>query len=254
MDVSFATSAAPGGHNEDLVIAGEDFLVVLDGVTSPAGIETGCVHDPRWLVHALGSALTVRLSGRHEPGLAEVLADAIVALRAAHGGACDLGHPESPSSTVVLLRERAEEVDYLVLCDSSLVLADPGGGILRAVTDDRTAAVRGLPRPEIVARRNQPGGFWVASTDPLAAREALTGALPVSALGSALACTDGVSRLVEYFGHDWSQVLARAAGNGPRDLVRAVRAQEAAGTPPGARKQYDDATAALCLFPPTPTR
>jgi hypothetical protein len=181
-----------------------------------------------------------------------MLADAIRSVRACHQDTCDLTHPESPSSTVVILRETTSTLDYLVLCDSALVLADPDGGVLRAVTDDRTAAVRGLPRPEIVARRNQPGGFWVASTDPGAAREALTGTWPVSALGSALACTDGVSRLVEYFGYDWSQVLARAAANGPRDLVRAVRTEEAAGTPPGARKQYDDATAALCLFPPTP--
>jgi hypothetical protein len=248
MDVCFATSAAPGRRNEDLVLAGEDFLVVLDGVTSPPGMETGCVHDPVWLVHTLGSALVPRLSGSGEPRLVDVLADAIGALRDAHDGACDLAHPESPSSTVVLLRERREHVDYLVLCDSSLVLVDPAGGILRAVTDDRTAAMRGLTRSEVAVRRNRPGGFWVASTDPGAAEEALTGTLPLTAVGSALACTDGVSRLVDYFGYRWPEVLDLARG-GPRELLRAVRAAEASGPPPGVRKKHDDATAALCRFP-----
>jgi hypothetical protein len=249
LDVSFASSAAPGCRNEDLVIAGDDFLIVLDGVTSPPHVRTGCVHDPVWLVHTLGSALTVRLSGNDVPQLTEVLADAVVALRDAHGGACDLSHPESPSSTVVLLRERAGHVDYLVLCDSSLVLAGPAGEIVRVVTDDRTTGVRGLTRPEVAARRNQPGGFWVASTDPGAAREALTGTLPRSAVGSAFACTDGVSRLVDHFGYSWPQVLDLAAKGSPRDLLRAVRAAEASGPPPGVRKKHDDATAALILFP-----
>jgi hypothetical protein len=248
MDVRFATSAAPGHRNEDLVLAGNDFLVVLDGVTSPPEVETGCVHDPVWLVHVLGSELARRLSGRGTPALVEVLADAIVALRGAHGGACDLTHPDSPSSTVVLLRERAAQVDYLVLCDSTLVLVGPSGEILRAVTDDRTAAMRGLSRAEIVARRNHAGGFWVASTDPGAARESLTGTLPREAVGSALACTDGVSRLVEYFGYSWPEAVEMATAGSPRDLLRAVRAAEASGPPPGVRKKHDDATAALCLF------
>ena len=249
MDVSFASAAAPGCRNEDLVIAGEDFLIVLDGVTSPPHVRTGCVHDPVWLVRTLGSILTGPLSGPETPELTEVLADAIGALRDSHGGACDLAHPESPSSTVVLLRERPEHLDYLVLCDSALVLADPAGEIVHVVTDDRTTGVRGLTRPEVAARRNQPGGFWVASTDPGAAREALTGTLPREAVGSALACTDGVSRLVDHFGYSWRQVLDMAAKGSPRDLLRAVRIAEASGPPPGVRKKHDDATAALCLFP-----
>jgi hypothetical protein len=217
-------------------------------VTSPPEVRTGCVHDPVWLVRTLGPALAERLSARGEPALTDVLADAIVALRAAHGGACDLSHPESPSSTVVLLREGPENVDYLVLCDSALVLAGPGGDIVRVLSDDRTAGMRGLTRAEVAARRNHPGGFWVASTDPGAAAEALTGTLPRAAAGTAFARTDGVSRLVDDFDFSWRQVLDLATGGPLRDVLDAVRAAEDPGPPPGVGKKHDDATAALCRF------
>jgi hypothetical protein len=248
MDVTFVTSATPGQLNQDLVLASNDFLVVLDGVTSPAHVNTGCVHDPVWLVHTLGSALTARLSRRGALRLTEMLADAILALRAAHGGTCDLSHPESPSSTVVLLRESPELVDYLVLCDSTLVLTGRNGEILRALTDDRTTAMRGLARPEVAERRNHPGGFWVASTDPDAAGHALTGTLPKTEVGSAFACTDGVSRLVDHFGYNWRQVVDLATDGPLREVISAVRTAESSCPPLGTRKQHDDATAALCLF------
>jgi hypothetical protein len=248
MDVRFATSAAPGRPNEDLVLAGNDFLIVLDGVTSPPDVLTGCVHDPVWLVRTLGAALTQRLTAPGAPHLVSLLADAISAVRAAHGGTCDLSHPESPSSTVVLVRERADLVDYLVLCDSTLVLTGPDGTVGRVVTDDRTTAMRGLTRAEVAERRNSPGGFWVASTDPDAAGQALIGTLSRAHTTSAFACTDGVSRLVDHFGYSWRQVIDLAAAGPMREVVKAVRAAESSGPPPGSRKQHDDATAALCVF------
>ncbi len=246
MDVSFATAAAPGRRNEDLVLAADDFVIVLDGVTAPEHGRTGCRHDPVWLVRALGAALTGGLLAGTPETLREVLANAITAVRDSHAHTCDLTHPETPSSTVALLRERAGHVDYLVLCDSTLVLADRAGRVVRTVTDDRTAAMRGLTRAQVAGRRNRPGGFWVASTDPAAAAEALTGTVPGAALGSALICTDGVSRLVEAYGRTWPDVLA--AGS-PHELIAAVREAEAAGPPPGSSKQHDDATVALCRFP-----
>jgi hypothetical protein len=248
MDVRFATSAAPGRPNEDLVIAANDFLIVLDGVTSPPDVLTGCVHDPVWLVRTLGAALTRRLTAPGAPQLINVLADAISAVRVEHGGTCDLSHPESPSSTVVLVREQPDIVDYLVLCDSTLVLLDPDSTIGQVITDGRTTAMRGLSRAEVAERRNRPGGFWVASTDPDAAGQALTGTLPRVRTTSAFACTDGVSRLVDHFGYSWRQVIDLAAAGPIREVLRAVRVAESSGPPPGSRKQHDDATAALCTF------
>lgn len=245
MDVSFATAAAPGRRNEDLVVATDEFVIVLDGVTSPPHVVTGCRHDPVWLVRTLAAALAGGLMRAPAGALDAILADAVAAVRAAHVDTCDLGHPESPSSTVSILRERESRVDYLVLCDSGVVLADGDGRVLRAVSDDRTAAMRGLTRAEVAARRNHAGGFWVASTDPACAAEALTGSVPAAALGSALVCTDGVSRLVDAYGWDWSSVLALGE---PSAMLRAVREAERDGPPPGSSKQHDDATVALCRF------
>jgi hypothetical protein len=74
----------------------------------------------------------------------------------------------SPSSAVAVLRERGEPVDYLVLCDSPIVLQRTDG-TLTPVDDDRTDHLPG-GRPyslePVRASRNRLGGFWVASTAP----------------------------------------------------------------------------------------
>lgn len=122
------------------------------------------------------------------------LAAALLAVRADHGDACDLDHPGTPSATVCLLREGGEEVDYLVLCDSPLVL-DVGGRV-EVISDDRLddaladlrRIVAGLPAGEIDSetrfrqavqvqreRMNRTHGYWVAATDPDAAYHAVTG-------------------------------------------------------------------------------
>ena len=239
----------PGRPNEDLVLAADDFVIVLDGVTSPPHVQTGCRHDPVWLVRTLGAALAASLLHDTGQDLRTNLKDAISAVRDQHAHTCDLTHPESPSSTVAVLRERAEHVDYLVLCDSTVILTDRAGRISRTVTDDRTAAMRGLTRAAVAERRNHAGGFWVASTDPAAADEALAGTVHKATLGSALVCTDGVSRLVDAYGRQWSELVECE----PRELLRAVRAAETrAGPPPGSRKQHDDATVARCRFPGVP--
>ena len=91
-----------------------------------------------------------------------------------------------------------------------MVLLDSVGEISRVVTDDRTAAMRGLTRRKVAEWRNHEGGFWVASTNPAAAEQAITGSVPT---GPVLACTDGVSRLVDHFGHDnATAALCRPSG------------------------------------------
>ncbi|NUR87021.1 MAG: hypothetical protein HOY71_23315, partial [Nonomuraea sp.] len=117
--ITQATSPAPGAVNEDYVLSGPGWVAVLDGATAPRGVESGCVHGVPWLVRRLSWAIGARI-GEALP-LREVLAAAISDTRAAHGGLCDLGNPNSPSSTVALLRERGELLDYLVLCDSPVL-------------------------------------------------------------------------------------------------------------------------------------
>jgi hypothetical protein len=103
MQVTYATRAGDGQGNEDYLTAGPGWAVILDGATAPAGIDSGCVHSVRWLVRQLAAALTARMPVTAAP-LADLLAEAISDVRQAHGGACDLGNPDSPSSTVAMCR------------------------------------------------------------------------------------------------------------------------------------------------------
>ncbi|NBE96044.1 protein phosphatase 2C domain-containing protein [Nonomuraea sp. KC401] len=242
-EVAYATSAGSGRGNEDLVIAGPAWIVVLDGATAAAGVDSGCAHDVSWLVARLGGALAARLStGRDDDPLADVLESAVEEVAEAHGGACDLGNPDSPSSTVAMVRTDGGRVDYLVLGDSPVVCSLPDGGVL-TVVDDRLERLPG-GRPyslELVRRmRNAPGGFWVAGARPEAARESVCGT--VAADGVAV-LTDGVARLVDWYGWSWAEFLAALAARGPAALIAAVRELESARGPVWG-KAHDDATVA----------
>jgi hypothetical protein len=59
-----------------------------------------------WLVRHLAAAVTRRLLLDAAP-LADVLAETIGKTREAHGGARDLSNPDSPSSTISIVRARA---------------------------------------------------------------------------------------------------------------------------------------------------
>jgi hypothetical protein len=119
---------------------------------------------------------------------------------------------------------------------------------LRVVTDDREAKIgrqfraemdalpNGTPQHEkahreyvenLRAHRNRPGGFWVASTEPEAAAQALTGSVPRTQVRAAAVLSDGASRLVDRFGlATWEDVLKTLDTLGPRELLRQVREAE----------------------------
>ena len=251
MDFAFATAPAPGGANEDHLVLSAGFAIVLDGVTQLPGLETGCGHGPGWLVRRLGSLLAEALSNDGAVGLDRVLAGAIDAVRRCHADTCDLTNPNSPSATVAMVRERDGYLDYLVLCDSCVVFETDGAVVV--VNDDRTGTLPSYDRDAVARLRNRPGGFWVASTVPEAAAEALTGTVRADGLRRLLLCTDGVSRLVEFFGRSWIDVFELVERHGPRAAIDAVRAceerhpQRLAYRKGRVVKQHDDATLAVRL-------
>ncbi len=247
-----------------------DAVVLLDGAGTPAGSESGCIHGVTWFVRQLGSALLSSLMGSDDSDPAGCLAASIAAVRSLHADTCDLSHPGSPSATVVALRERKSIIQYAVLADSVLLLSLSDG--LRVVTDAREVQVgkqfrtemdatpNGTPDHDkalrnyiekLRAHRNRPGGFGVASAEPDAAAEALTGTVPCHQLRAAALLSDGASRLVDRFGLvTWDDALRTLATAGPSELLRQVRAAEN-GDLEGSRwprgKVHDDATAAYCV-------
>ncbi len=262
-----ATSAGQAGQaNEDFVGAVPGAVVLLDGAGIP-GTETICAHGVAWYTHRLGGALLGRLSRDDGQDLAAILASAIDEIAADHRTTCDIANPSSPQATVAIVRARQARLDYLLLADDFLVL-DQVLGAPEVITDEREVTTRRIcmaPLREVAAgtpgyddirdsciealraRRNQPGGYWIAKDDPRAAEEAVTGSRALDDLDGVALLSNGASRIVDPYGlTDWPGVLELLGAHGPAEIIRRVRDAEARGSdnpnPPAA----DDATVAHC--------
>lgn len=172
VDVCFMSQAAPGSTNEDFVIASDSWCVVLDGATELAGVDSGCCHGVSWYVSRLGLSLADLLTTDPVGSLPDILGQSISHVSELHEATCDLSNPDSPSSVVLILRERQNHIDYLALSDSVIVLDDRDDG-LRIILDDRTAHLPSHTIEAVRALRNSDDGFWVASTLPEASKHAL---------------------------------------------------------------------------------
>ena len=272
MQISIAS--APGSatkDNEDWFGALPGVFAVLDGVSAPAGTDTGCVHGTPWFVRRLGRELLGLVAGYPDWPLRSVLAGAIRSVRRAHADTCDLDHPGSPAATVVMLRHRPDrrEYDHLVLADSTLILELDDG--VTVVSDGRADAVVPDLRDEAFRHslgsrqqqmslaamvdaqrelRNTPGGYWVASADPRAADHALTGSVHESRFGSAALLTDGVTRLIEWGLAEPEDLLAEARQRGAQWLINRVRTVESSDPTGEHFPRYspsDDATALIIM-------
>ncbi|WP_231925236.1 hypothetical protein [Micromonospora purpureochromogenes] len=203
-------------------MASESLIVVLDGATARTG--TGCSHGIAWYSAKLGSALA-GLAADRDSELANALMYGIRFTADQHRDTCDLSHPGTPSAATAMLRLKDTALEYLVLGDVT-VLIDTADGI------------------QVI---NQPGGYWVAAADPFAAQHAITGEVPLDNVRRVDVLTDGAARLVALFGLlDWPDVLEVLEQNGPTELIRRVRAIEAADPSCmkwARNKRSDDATA-----------
>lgn len=269
MQVTLATlPAAPGRDNEDFVGTIPDGVVLIDGAGS-AGADSGCRHGVAWYSHRLGTGILSALAGGLRPR--DALRAAISGVADLHRDTCDLSHPGTPSATVIVTSVRGSALDYLVLADSVLLLRN--GDEVCAVSDEREADVGARYRADMDAtpngtaehdqaltryitamrdHRNRPGGFWVASTDPDSADEAISDSVPLADLDAFALLSDGASRLADRFGlTDWTGILRILHESGPATLIRQTRDAEH-GDPDGSRwprgKAYDDATAAYVAF------
>ena len=268
MHVSMATSAgSPGQPNQDFVGAVPGAVVLLDGAGIP-GTESICSHGVAWYTHRLGGALLGRLSRDDGRDLAATLATTLGEIADDHRGTCDITNPSSPQATVLIVRARVGRLDYLLLADSFLVL-DEIGGDPKVITDERevtarrvvTAPLDGVPAgtPEydrvrdscietLWARRNQPGGYWIAKDDPHAAEEAVTGSRSLDDLDGVALLSNGDSRIVSPYGlTEWPRILELLGADGPTEIIRRVRQAEAGMSAAPDGSIPDDATVAHCV-------
>jgi Protein phosphatase 2C len=241
VQVTMASEPAPGRLNEDYAIVTPTWCAVLDGATAPEHIDSGCVHDVRWIVRQLAGELMRTLTISQDIPLAEALAGSIQATCEAHESTCDLTNPDSPSSTVTILRMGKASFEYLALADSPLIVDT---GELAVLVDDRTAHLKDYTYAGVSVARNNPGGFYVASTKPDAAYEAIQGSIPSAEIRRAALLTDGASRLADYFHRlTWQQLMDTLEHEGPTQLIARTREIERAEGGSRRRKPHDDATA-----------
>lgn len=268
MRAALATQAAPGRANEDFAAASDSVAVVLDGATIPDAATTACSHSTAWFTRHLGTRIFQRLTLDPDRAITDCVAEAIKTFAEHHGETCDIGDACHPSATVVALRERAEDVEYFVLGDSTLVLDTRAQSLV--VTDRRLEHVQPALRervrtaqrqtPEYSAARlalldaerrarNTTDGYWIAAADPSAAYHAITGLLAPGELRRALLLSDGASAIVDRFDLlSWDDVLDLAEHHGPHEVIRQVRDAEVGplslAHPRG--KPHDDATVLFC--------
>ncbi len=271
MHVSMATDAGKADQsNEDFVGVVPGAAVLLDGAGIP-GTESICSHGVAWYTHRLGGALLGRLSRNDDTDLTTVLAAAIRETADDHRDTCDITDPSSPQATVVIVRVHRGRLEYLLLADSYLVLDQVCGGP-QVITDEREVTarricsvpldgvLRGTPEYDSIrdscskalrARRNQPGGYWVAKDDPHAAEEAVTGSRPLPELDSIALLSNGASRIVSPYGlTDWAGVLEVLGTDGPIEVIRRVRQAESRTSAVPDAWVPDDATVAYCTHLP----
>ena len=265
MDVRLASSAGhPGRLNEDFVGAAPGGVVLIDGAGMP-GTESICRHGVAWYAGTLGSTLLCLLSRRPEVDLGAALAESIDHVAGLHRHSCDLADPSSPQAAVAVVRFGDARVDHLVLADAFVVL-DRADASPEVITDPREVDVRAectVPLRELRpgtsayddvlpgvvsalrARRNQPGGYWIAKDDPAAAAEAVTGSVDLRELKGVALLSNGAARIVDPYGlATWSEALTVLRTHGPDELLRRVRAAEVEPTTDGPTP--DDATVAYC--------
>jgi hypothetical protein len=263
----FRLAAMPGDParpNEDYAGVLGDCAILLDGSGAPGDLPTGCIHGVPWYVRQLGSrCLAGMAAGEPDASLEGILAAAIADIATLHRSTCDLGSPGTPSSVVTMLRAGVKALDYLVLGDSALVTRNAVGGTT-VVTDTRMdevaaaeyQAMMALPTgtPEHQAARiafvrqqqpmrNQPGGYPIASSEPRAAGEALTGSIPAGDARQGAMLSDGVTRFAEFGIGTYGDLLDILGGGGPGELFAQVR--EAEDSDPAGRrwpraKRHDD--------------
>ncbi|MGY2019431.1 hypothetical protein [Nocardia gipuzkoensis] len=260
--MEIAIAELPAQTGEDRALLFETGVIVLDGATS---------HDPDippavQYVDTLGRELIDRC------GTASTLSTALAdAIRSA-ADELDLRPNVSPSSTVAVVRVNSDEVELLVLGDSTIVVGTANGRH-DMITDDRLSDLpifeaseyrrrlaagsgyddihRGLVRElqrQQRAQRNRHTGYWIAEADPGAAEHAVTVSYPRDAIKWAVVTTDGARDTIEALGIAWPQIAAQSPAS-LRAILARCHEWEAHTDPDGRvlprSKRHDDKTIAV---------
>ncbi len=143
--------------NEDAVYSSDGVAVVVDGAGLPKDMRVGCHHSVDWYSNELAQRFGTALldTGLTMP---QALSRAIVEVSQGHHRGCSLVEG-SPSATVAAWRLSPPVVEYLVLCDASVVVATLNGVV--EITDDRLSVLIAQQLAQVTAADG--GGMLTAS-------------------------------------------------------------------------------------------
>ncbi len=262
MSVEVECAQLAASSDDDRIVVAGDAVVVLDGATA---------HDPQMpaaghYVDHLADELRERIT--ESSNLAAVLENSIAKTACSLGVVPGIG----PSTTVAAVRVNRDNLEVLVLGDSSVIvgLSDSSYAVH---TDDRLSRLdlpesreyqrrlsagkgyddehRAILRRLQVAersRRNQPDGYWIAEADPDAAHHALTVEYPRAVVRWVILASDGAFDLIPVLGVDWPAV-ARMTAPELNDLLHRCHVWESQTDPTGCAlpraKRHDDKTIAV---------
>ncbi|HEY3691622.1 MAG TPA: hypothetical protein VGL46_15220 [Pseudonocardiaceae bacterium] len=249
--------------SDDKIVTTASSVIMLDGASAFVPVPVA----PAVYAHTLGNRLQQQLD--HAPGgdLTELLAAAIDDVAAE----LDLHPGRSPSSTVTIVREHDGWLDILLLGDNLVVL--PQGAITDARLsrldleparqyrqrlasgsgfDDTHRAILRRLQTQQAARRNRPGGYWIAEADPTAARHALVHRVRVREISWVGLATDGAYKPMQHLGLDnWSR-LATLDEAGLQQILGRCERWEARHDPTAVElpraKCHDDKSIAFARF------
>lgn len=244
--------AVPGCANEDIVGLSGSYLWVFDGASRAD--ERACIQARR-LVAALDAG--IRLAVAAAPGsLRDVMVAAVRHARNECGDARCGGWKSSAAG--IIARVDNGRLEYLRLGDVSLIVVQRDDVVVlgdpTAIDRERQyladAAVSGRSLSEVIQKRhttmNQEGGYWMWSTEPLAALQAQTGVISLAPDARLLLLSDGLMRLVDLFGRmTASELIEHIESFGFLATIEVLRQIES--TTPNAghfvrAKQCDDAS------------
>ena len=225
------------------MVTTDGVVVVVDGAGLPAELRSGCSHSVGWFARAVAHEFHRLLATRSSP-MREALAETINRVKDSHAETCHLVGG-SPSATVAAWRLTGDHLEYLVLCDASIVLLDryhrateivdhrleQASGSASPSTTERPglsgAEIRDARRTAVESARNEPDGFWCVQADASAAAHAIHGAVPIGDLAGVVACSDGGSRAYEVLGaHTLEEFTSLALSGELRALETTIRASE----------------------------
>ncbi|MEL4504638.1 protein phosphatase 2C domain-containing protein [Luteococcus sp. H138] len=254
---TFSRPAGADRDNEDALAVESGIGVVVDGAGLPKQLRGGCRHSVRWYAQALAAEYG-RLLVDRQVQMASALASAIGRVAARHPE-CDLA-AGSPSATAAAFRVNGDQLEYLVLCDASIILRTREGAVTE-ITDDRLGDLVGpveapltspdeiwAARTAVMARtRNRPGGFWCCHHDPGAAAHALVGSYPMAELDGVIAASDGATRGHQSLGvlplEEFADEVFAGRAAPVADRIRATERDRAEQLRSRATKVHDDLTA-----------